>query len=688
MNSDKTTNPFFSPFTANHGAIPFDRIKVEHYEPAIVAGIEAHRNEVDAIAVNADEPSFDNTIVALERSGELLTRVLNVFFPMLSADGTEQMYDISNRITPMLTEHFNSINLNERLWQRIKAVHDSFDAKTHDVEDARLMHNTYRAFIKSGAALEGDDRDTYRKLTTKLSTLTQQFQQNALRATAAYQMRLTGKDLDGLPESAVAAAAETAREQRLDGEYVVTLQAPSYVPFMKYSTRRDLREQLYKAYNSQAVEGENSNMAILVEIANTRLAIARLLGCENFAQYSLEDKMAEKPQNVFDMLDRLQEAYRKSVNREMKTLREFAEDNAKDTTFTLMPWDYSFYFNKLKMHLHNIDDEVLRPYFELNKVIDGVFGLATRLYGLQFKPNSEAPVYNPDVKVFDVQDEHGNFMGLLYTDFFPRATKQSGAWMTNYREQRVNADGIDERPIVTLTMNFTKPTADKPSLLTLNEVNTFIHEFGHGLHSLLSKCRYESLSGTNVYRDFVELPSQFNENYTTEPEFLHTFARHYLTDEPIPDELIERIVKAKQFGAAYACFRQLGFGYLDMAWHTLTEPFEGKVFDFEHEAMHAVSVFEPVDGCCMSSHFGHIFAGGYAAGYYGYKWAEVLDADAFEKFKDEGIFNRDTARAFCREILSRGGTEHPATLYRRWRGRDPEITALLIRDGVTAEKVV
>ncbi|MBR0024376.1 MAG: M3 family metallopeptidase [Muribaculaceae bacterium] len=674
-------NVFFQPFKTTNGAIPFDRITTADYEPAIIEGMKRHSAEIDAIANQEATPTFENTIVALERSGDMLNRVLGVFYPMLSANADDSLMAVSERMTPKITEHGNSVTLNEKLWQRIDYVYKNFDKSKYDKEDWMLLEKTHESFVRSGAALKGTDRDKYKELSTRLSQLTLKFDQNALKETSKYEMWLTKNDLDGLPESAVDAAAAAAKAKEREGEYLITLHAPSYMAFMKYSSRRDLREKLYKMYNSQCTSGEYNNIEIMQQIANTRLELANLLGYKTFADYQLVNKMAENPTNVYNMLNQLKDAYTGAQKRDMEALNKYASQ-LEGKKMTIMPWDYSYYSNKLKEEKYSINDELLRPYFQLENVIDGVFGLATRLYGLHFTENHDAQVFHPEVKVYNVTDDDGNFVALLYTDFFPRDTKQSGAWMTNFREQYRDADGNDVRPIVTLTMNFTRPTDTKPSLLTYYEVETFMHEFGHGLHGMLSKCKYTSTSGTNVYRDFVELPSQFNENFLSEREYLDSFAKHYLTGENIPQELVEKIKASEQYGAAYACLRQLSFGFLDMAYHTITKPVAGDAFKFEYEAMKPVEVFKPVEGCMMSPQFTHIFSGGYAAGYYGYKWAEILDADAFSKFQEDGIFNPATAKSFKENILERGGTEPPMTLYKRFRGREPRIDALLKRDGI------
>ncbi len=677
-------NIFYSPFKTTGGAVPFDRITTADYEPAIRQGIKEHDAEVQAIATCEAEATFENTIVALDRAGAMLNRVLGVFYPMLSANADDELMAVSERMAPLLSEHFNSITLNEQLWQRVKHVHDHFDEQQHDVEDRMLMRETYDGFVRSGANLQGEDRKRYRELSKRLTELTLKFDQNALKETPRYELWLTGDDLDGLPESALDAAKQAARDKGREGDWLVTLDAPSYIPFMKYSSRRDLREQLYKMYNRQCTVGDYCNLDILRDIANTRLQLARLMGCKTFADYKLQHTMAQTPAHVYDMLNRLRDAYLPVERSEMERLSRFASE-LEGRPMQVMPWDYSYYSNKEKDSMFEINDELLRPYFELSKVTQGVFGFAKRMYGLRFVPNHDAQVFHPEVEVFDVTDEDGKAVGMLYLDFFPRATKQSGAWMTSFREQYIDDNGNDVRPLVTLTMNFTRPTDSKPSLLTVREVETFMHEFGHALHQLLSRCKYQSLSGTNVYRDFVEVPSQFNENYVYEREFLDSFARHYQTGEPVPQELIDKLIASSQYGAAYACVRQLGFGYIDMAWHSISEPYDGDDFEFEYNAVKDVQAFAPVEGCIMSPQFTHIFSGGYAAGYYGYKWAEMIECDAFDKFRQDGIFNRDTARSWVENVLSRGGTEAPMTLYKRFRGSEPGIDAMMRRDGITPQ---
>lgn len=684
--AEQTANPLFQEFTGVHGTAPFSKINDSHWEAAIDRGIEIARQEIDAITRQRSMPDFENTIVALENTGEDLNRVLNVFFPLLSADSNDEMMEISMRASQKLSDYSTSIVLNEELWKRVKYVYEHRDLYNLDPEDSMLLQKTYDSFALSGANLQGKDREEFRKLQSELSALTTAFGQNVLRELNTYEVYLTADDLAGLPESSVVAAAEAAKAKGREGEYLFTLDQPVYMAFMKYSARPDLRERMYRLYCSRNTKGEYSNIENIGKIAELRRRIAALLGAPDYASHSLRRTMAEKPEAVYDLLDRLRDAYRPALDAEMAELAAFASE-IEGHPVTINPWDYSYYSNKLKASKYSFDEEELRPYFELNNTIKGVFGLATKLYGLNFKENPDIEVYHPDVKAFDVSDADGRFIGVIYTDFFPRASKRPGAWMTGFRDQSISAEGVNTRPLVTIVMNFTKPTADKPSLLTPYEVETFLHEFGHALHGLLADTKYASMSGTGVYRDFVELPSQFNENYLTEKEFLDGFARHYKTGEAIPQELVDRLVASSRYGAAYQCMRQLGFGYLDMGWHTAKAPVADPVA-FERAATESVRIFPDVDGTMTSTTFSHIFSGGYAAGYYSYKWAEVLDADAFAFFKEHGIFDPATAESFRRNVLSRGGTEHPAELYRRFRGQDPTIDALLIRDGITKEKNV
>lgn len=677
-------NTFYKPFEGTeHGTAPFSQFTDDMWMPAIDRGIELAKAEIDAITRQRSRPDFENTIIALERTGEDLNRVLNVFYPLLSANSNDAMMAVATEASQKLSDYSTSITLNEDLWKRVKEVYDNRELFNLDKEDMMLLQKTYDSFALSGANLEGADREKYRELSAELSALTTAFGQNVLREMSTYEIYLTADDLAGLPESSVNAAAEAAKAKGREGEYLFTLAQPTYMAFMKYSSRPDLREKMYRLYNARNTAGEYSNLDNIKRISELRLEIAKLLGSPTYANHSLKRTMAENPEAVYELLGKLRDAYRPAVEAEMAELTAFAS-RIEGKPVKINPWDYSYYSNKLKAEKYSFDEEALRPYFELDNTIKGVFGLASKLYGLQFTPNDKIEVYHPDVKAFDVTDADGSFVGVIYTDFFPRDSKRPGAWMTGFKDQCIDENGVNERPHVTIVMNFTKPTADTPSLLTPYEVETFLHEFGHALHGLLSQTKYQSLSGTSVYRDFVELPSQFNENYLTEKEFLDGFARHYQTGEAIPEELVQRLVRSAQYGAAYSCFRQLGFGYLDMAWHTITAPVDDPVA-FERAAMEQVRIFDDVDGALMSPQFSHIFSGGYAAGYYSYKWAEVLDADAFALFKEKGIFSKEAADSFRKNILERGGTEHPAELYRRFRGQDPTIDALLERDGITTK---
>lgn len=684
MTQAQHVNPLMSDFKTPHGTVPFNQIELSDYIPAVEAGIKNGLSEVDAICNNRATPDFENTIVALEHSGKDLDRVLNVFFPLSSAMTSDEMMDISMKLMPMLSDYSTTISLNPRLWEKVKYVWDNKDLYNLDPEDQMLLKTTYDSFARNGALLVGDDRETYRRLSAEISELTTRFSQNVLKELNTYEIWLGKDDLSGLPESLIESASLAAKEKGREGDYLFSLAQPTYVAFMKYSDRRDLREKFYKMYSSRNTSGEYSNLEVLKNIASKRLQLANLLGFNTYADYALENTMAQTPGNVYNLLNELRDAYRPAQHKEFAELSEFASKNAGNS-IELKPWDYSYYSNKLKSEKYDYDEEALRPYFELNNVIGGVFGLATKLYGLTFTENKDIPVYHPDVKAFEVKDENGEYLGVIYTDFFPRESKSPGAWMTEFKSQWINPDGSNSRPHVSIVMNFTKPTESKPSLLTPYEVETFLHEFGHSLHGLLSNTKYSSLSGTNVYRDFVELPSQFNENYLTQKDFLDSFARHYETGAPIPQEYIDKIVASSQFGAAYACLRQLNFGLLDMAWHSITKPVEDPVA-FEIEAGKSVQMFDPIEGTMMSPQFSHIFAGGYAAGYYSYKWAEVLDADAFAKFLENGIFDRKSADEFRKNILMKGGTENPAELYRRFRGQDPTIDALLKRDGIERPK--
>ncbi len=674
-------NPFLTEYPTPHHTTPFHLIEPEHYEPAIMEGMAEQNKEIEAITNNPETPNFENTIVALEKSGASLNRVTTVLGNQLSAHTSDELQAIAEKMMPLLTEHSNNITLNEALFARIKSIYNSPQKTALSSEKNMLLEQTYRSFIRSGANLPEEDKEEFRKTATELSLNSLKFSQNLLKETNAYEFHLEEKQLEGLPESIKTSYAQTAKEKGKEG-FIVTLQAPSYVPFMKYCKDRSLRKELYMAYNTQCThDNEYNNMEIVRTLINLRLKRAQLLGFSTVAEYTLKERMAENSDNVYRLINQLLEAYSPTAHKERAEVQEFAEETeGKD--FEIMPWDWAYYSELLKEKKFSFNEEELRPYFELSRVTEGVFGLATRLYGITFQENPHIPVYHPDVKAYEVFDSDGSFLAILYTDFYPRESKRSGAWMTSYKEQWIDEKG-NSRPHVSVTMNFTKPTDNKPALLTFSEVNTFLHEFGHALHGMFANTTYQSLSGTNVYWDFVELPSQIMENFATEKEFLHTFAKHYQTGEPLPDTFIQRIVEASHFNVAYACLRQLSFGLLDMAWYTRTEPFEGDICTFEKEAWRPAQLLPDIQETCMSVQFSHIMAGGYSSGYYSYKWAEVLDADAFSLFKEKGIFNKETANSFRENVLSKGGTEHPMVLYKRFRGKEPSVDALLKRNGIT-----
>ena len=626
---------------------------------------------------NPKKPTFGNTIVALERQGELLNRIAGLFFNLLEADTSDEMQQIAQRVQPKLTELSNDISLNPELFARVKQVYEHPGRLRK--EDRKLLEDTYQSFARSGAALSDADKELYRKYTSELSGLTLRFGQNALAATNAFTLNITDpKVVAELPAFVREGMAAEAKARGEKG-WTVTLQHPSYLPFMPYSSDRELKENLWKASNSRALGGEFDNTEIVKKIANTRLKIANLLGYKCYADYVLERRMAENTKTVNDFLAELLAATKSYADADYRTVSDYAA--TLGFKGQLMPWDWSYYTEKYKDEKYALNDELVKPYLKLENVKKGVFMLANKLYGLNFTPDDKIEVYHPDVTAYDVTDADGRFMAVLYLDFFPRESKRSGAWMTEFRGTKIE-DGKEIRPLVSLVMNFTKPSETAPSLLTFDELETFLHEFGHALHGMLGEGKYESQTGTNVYRDFVELPSQLMENWATEKEFLDLWAVHYETGEPMPAEIVDRIVAAQNYLAAYANVRQLSFGMTDMAWHTLTEPFEGDVEQFEAVSMAPTQVLPVVSGTAMAPAFGHIFSGGYAAGYYGYKWAEVLEADAFSLFKEKGIFNREAASSFRENVLSKGGTEHPMELYVRFRGHKPETRALIEKMGL------
>ena len=683
--SQERKNPFMEPYGTLHDTVPFNKINFEDYEEAFMEGMRRDNEAIDKIINNPEEPTFDNTIAVEDNSkGEhyydLLDRVSNVFSCLMSAETNERMEELAQKLSPILTKHENDIVLNPKLFARVKAVYENHRELTP--EEQMLLDKEYDAFVRRGALLDEKGKDQLRKLTEEASMLSLQFSQNLLKENKAFTLHITNKEqLSGLPETAVEAAAQTAKDKKLEG-WVFTLDFPSYSPFMTYSTQRDLREKMYMARNTECIhDNDQNNLEICKRLINIRREIAQLLGFDTYAEYVLKHRMASTTTNVYKLLDDLIDAYKPTAIEEVKAIEEKAK-SMEGPEFKVQPWDSAFYSHKLQMERYNLDAEMLRPYFQLDKVIQGVFGLATRLYGITFKENKNIPVYHSDVKAYEVFDKDGSYLAVFYADFYPREGKQGGAWMTEFQGQYINKKGQNIRPHVSVVMNFTKPTEQKPALLTLGEVETFLHEFGHSLHGMLANSRFESLSGTNVWWDFVEMPSQFMENYAIEKDFLRTFATHYETGEPLPDELIERIVKSRNFNVASACLRQVSFGLLDMAYYTQTKEFTEDIIPFEKKAWAKAIITEQLPNTCMTVQFSHIMAGGYAAGYYSYKWAEVLDADAFSMFKKNGIFDPKTAQSLRDNILSRGGTEHPMTLYKRFRGQEPTIDALLERNGI------
>ena len=663
-------------FQTLHGTAPFSKIKLEDYEPAIIEAMKLEDKAIEAIVNNPEPPTFENTIAP--RTGELLERTTSIFFNLVNANTSDEMDALAQKLSPMLTEHYARIMHNEKLFERVQMVKSS-EGENLSKEQEKLLNDTYDTFVRNGALLGKEDKERFAAIETELAQLGLQFSQNELKQTNDYELHITNPDdLSGLPDTAKEAAALAAKEKGKDG-WLFTLHAPSFSPFLTYADNRELRRQMYLAKNTICCKGDAcDNREIIRRIVNLRLELAKMLGYKCFADYALKDRMAGTTSRVNDLIEKLYEAYMPVAKEEVARI-----ENGK---LKVESWDWAYYSHKEQLRKHNIDSEMLRPYFKLQNVKDGIFGLATKLYGISFRQQPDIEVYHPDVEAYEVFDADGNFLAVLYADFFPRPSKQSGAWMTDFQEQFVDEAGNDHRPHVSIVMNLTKPTAEKPSLLTFGEVETFLHEFGHALHSIFSEVHYKALSGTNVLRDFVELPSQLMENFAVEPDFLHTFAFHYETGEPLPDELIKRIRESRNFHCGYACIRQLSFCMLDMAYHTLTEPITDDIMDFEHKAWSRTQLLPAAPGTNMSVQFSHIMSGGYAAGYYSYKWAEVLDADAFSLFLEKGIFDKETAGRFRREILSKGGTSAPMQLYKNFRGKEPDIQALLKRNGIVPSK--
>lgn len=682
----KRVNPFFLPYGTPHETAPFDKITIDDYEEAIIEGIRRDNEQIEKMLNNPEKPTFYNTIVHEDENEQrkhyydLLDRVTSVFFNLLSAETNDEMDALAQKISPMLTKHSNDISLNPKIFERIKYVYEHHGTLTS--EEQRVLENSYDGLVRSGALLNDKDKETLRKLTEKASMLSLQFSQNVLKENKAYSLHITDKNkLHGLPETALETALEAAKERNLDG-WVFTLDMPSYSPFITYCKDRELRKKIYMARNTICTkDNKENNFDVCKQLVNVRREMAQLLGYKTYADYVMKYRMAAKVENVYKMLNDLIEAYKPTAIKEEAEITALAKEK-EGQSFEMQPWDVAYYSHQLQLKKYNFDPEELRPYFEINNVIKGVFNLATKLYGITFKENKNIPVYHPDVKPYEVYDEDGSYLAVLYVDFFPRKGKRDGAWMTEYQGQWIDKNGKNHRPHASLVMNLSKPTKEKPALLRLSEVETFLHEFGHSLHGMFANTRFESLSGTNVWWDFVELPSQFMENFAVEKDFLRTFAFHYQTGEPIPDSLIEKITASRNYNVASACLRQVSFGLLDMAYYTQEEPFCEDIIPFEKKAWEKAIIGKQLPETCMTVQFSHIMAGGYSAGYYSYKWAEVLDADAFSMFKEHGIFNKDIAKSFRDNILSKGGTEHPMTLYKRFRGQEPTIKALLKRNGI------
>jgi peptidyl-dipeptidase Dcp len=659
---------------------PFNLIEIAHYKPAVEEAIKSATIEIQAIAENSELPDFYNTIAPLDRAGETLGKISGILFNLNSAETNKELQAVTQEVSPLLTRFSNDVTLNEKLFLRIHKIFISNEKANLNTEQKILVERKFRNFLLGGAGLKKNAKKRFREISEELATLSLKFEENVLAETNSFELLVTDKiELAGLPENMIEMASQEASDRKKDG-WIFTLHYPSYVPFMQYSENRNLREQMLKAYSSRAFRGnEFDNSGNVLRIANLRLELATMLGFSTFAEMILGDRMAETPGKVGEFLEELFVASKPAALNDFKNLQSYAKKCG--STNTIERWDWAFYSEKLKKELYDIDDEVLKPYFSLEKVESAIFNLATKLYGITFSLNKTIPVYHSEVKTYEVYDRDNSFLSILYLDYHPRSGKSGGAWMTSYRDQR-NVNGVEVRPFISIVANFPRPTDTRPSLLSLNEMTTFLHEFGHALHGMLTRCTYESLSGTSVARDFVELPSQFMENFAFEKEWLNSWAEHYLTGEKIPEEIIHKIKEASTFNEGYACMRQLSFGFLDMGWHTITEKIEEKINDFEIRAMAKTELFPRIGGTNMSASFGHIFGGGYAAGYYGYKWAEVLDADAFSFFTETGIFNPETAASFRKNILEKGGTEKPLDLYVKFRGKEPSIEALLVRSGL------
>lgn len=674
-------NILLQSFNTPHQTPPFHLIKEENYLPAFREAISLAKGEVDTIVSNQEKPNFTNSLEALEKTGKKLNVISNIFFNLIHANTNERIQNIAREVSPLVTKFSNDIRLNEKLFRKIKEVYKTADRKNLRDDQVQLLEDTYKEFVLNGALLTGKNKVRYREITAELAQLSLQFGENILAETNDYKLHITNKkDLRGLPDGVIEAAASLGKSEDKQG-WIFSLHFPSFMPFMKYADNRDLREKLFRAYSRRGNQNnKQDNKEVIKKMVSLRVEKAKLLGFNTHANLVLERSMASSTKRVTGFLQELLDASLSFGKADVAEVSEYASNAGLSEP--LQQWDFTYYSEKLKTEKFGLNDEMIKPYFKLENVETGVLGLAEKLYGIKFSEVTNIPKYHDEVKTFEVLDEKGKLLSVLYIDYFPRPTKQGGAWMTSFRDQYISDEGSDIRPHISLVTNFTRPTETKPSLLNFREVETFLHEFGHGLHGMLSKVHYESQSGTNVYRDFVELPSQIMENWASEKEWLKQVGVHYKTGKTIPDELIDKIVKSTIFQSGYQTVRQLSFGLNDMAWHTLSEPFNGDIIEFEKQAMKPTELFPPVEGSCLNTAFSHIFDGGYSAGYYGYKWAEVLDADAFEAFKEKGIFNKEVANSFRTNILEKGGTKHPMELYKAFRGHEPSIEPLLKRGGL------
>ena len=674
-------NPFFEKYNTPYNVPSFDKIKVEHFKPAFLEGIKQQEKEIDAIASNTQKATFENTILAMENSGKLLSEVSTVFFNLSSANTNAEIQKIAQEVSPLLAAHSDNINLNEKLFQKANSLWQSKNQLNLGTEEAKLLENAYKRFARNGAKLDENAKNRLRQINAELSLLSVNFGQNILVDTNGFEMLIDKKDdLIGLPESIVQAAAETAKSKGHDGKWLFTIHNSSVMPFLQYSANRALREKMYKAYKNRGNNGgANDNNENAIKLANLRLEKAQILGYETFAHYALEETMAKTPEKVTSFLEDLWKPSIAKANEEIAEIKTMM--NKDGISGDVQPWDYSFYSEKIRKAKFDLDEQELAPYFSIEGVREGIFMVTNKLWGLKFKQITNVPVYHPDVTSWEVMEADGTHLGVLFMDMHPRSSKRGGAWMTSYRPQTMK-DGKRVAPVISIVCNFTKPTSTTPALLTFDEVTTFFHEFGHALHGLLSNVKYKSLAGTSVSRDFVELPSQVMENWAADPVVLKMYAKHYKTGAVIPDELIEKLERAATFGQGFATTEYLASSLLDMDYHSITAPISGKATDYEENSMKKYGLTSAITPRHSSTHFSHVFSGGYSAGYYSYIWSGVLDTDAFDQFKKTDLFSQEKAKSFRNNILSKGGTEDPMVLYKRFRGSEPSIEPLLKKRGL------